>query len=77
VEDGRVGLDAGRQHGVEKRRVVGDAGGVDAAAGGAARHDARPGKREAVVLDAHAAHELEIIAVAVVVVARDVARGRR
>ena len=67
------GGDAGGLERLDEVLVEADALGVDAAAGGARRHDARPRDRQAVGLDAQLAHQLDVGLVAVVVVDRDAA----
>ena len=71
VIEAEPGLDAGRQQGVDQTVVKGEAGLVGRAAAGG--KDARPRRRKTIGTYPEIAHQRDVLAVAVVVIARDVA----
>jgi hypothetical protein len=73
VVEGAEGAESGFEDGVDEAAGVIESGGVGRA--GAGGLDARPRDREAVRLQVKLLHDREVFAVAVVVVARDVAGG--
>jgi hypothetical protein len=74
VVEGQVRLQAALEHGVDQPVIEAESLGVHLAAAGG--HDTRPGNREPVGIEAAILQQVEILLIAVVVVAGDGAVGR-